>query len=182
VAYYAFDGNANDGSGRGRHGTVQGNPTYVAGVTGQAIKLDGTAAHVTVASVGISGAASRTISGWAKADTNHDPGMDQRLRLHRPGHDGQHFDIQAVGNTGTTTLGYYGLHRYGWEQDILPIDLEWHHLAATLDGTTVTWYGDGMAIGSTQVTNVNTPGPFHIGKRQDNANHFPRLGGRGAGL
>jgi hypothetical protein len=173
VAYYAFDGNANDGSGKGRHGTVQGTVSYVAGVTGQAINLDGTAAHVTVATVGITGAASRTISGWAKADRTTIPEWTNVFGFTGADSNGQHFDIQAVGTTATTTLGYYGLHRYGWEQNILPIDLEWHHLAATLDGTTVTWYGDGIAMGSDQVTNVNTPGPFHVGKRQDNTNFFP---------
>ena len=60
-----------------------------------------------------------------------------------------HFDIQCVGDSGANaTLGYYGLHRYGWEIDIVPIDLEWHHLAATYDGVAVSWYGDGQLIGS----------------------------------
>jgi hypothetical protein len=46
VAYYSFDGNANDGSGNGHHGTLNGGPTYVAGVQGSAINLNGTTDYV----------------------------------------------------------------------------------------------------------------------------------------
>jgi len=174
VARYAFDGNANDSSGHGYNGTVQGNPTYVAGKDGQAIALDGVRTYVTVASVGISGDASRTISGWARADTTSITAWANVFGFTGPATDGQHFDIEAVGDSGTSaTLGYYGLHRHGWQFNILPIDLEWHHLAASFDGTTVRWYGDGMLIGSDDVDNVNTPGPFHVGKRQDNEVFFP---------
>jgi hypothetical protein len=174
VARYAFDGNVNDSSGNGFHGTVEGNATYTAGVDGQAITLDGLRTYVVVETVGITGDAPRTISGWAKADTTTIPAWTNIFGFTGPGTNGQHFDIEAVGDSGANaTLGYYGLHRHGWERNILPIDLEWHHLAATFDGTTVKWYGDGMLIGSDEADNVNTPGPFHIGKRQDNEEFFP---------
>ncbi|MDY0357972.1 MAG: LamG domain-containing protein, partial [Sedimentisphaerales bacterium] len=174
VARYAFDGNANDGSGHGYNGTVQGSPTYVAGKDGQAIALDGVRQYVVVESVGITGAAPRTIAGWAKADTTSITAWGNIFGFTGPTGNGGHFDIEAVGDSGTNaTLGYYGLHRYGWEFNILPIDLEWHHLAASFDGTTVRWYGDGMLVGSDDVDNVNTPGPFHVGKRQDNEVFFP---------
>ncbi len=173
VAYYAFDGDLNDASGNGYHGVANGDVAYGAGVEGQAVQLNGTDAYVSVAGVGITGAAPRTIAGWAKADTTGIPAWTNVFGFTGGSVDGQHFDIQAVGDTGTTTLGYYGLHRHGWEQDILPIDLEWHHLAATFDGTTVSWYGDGRPIGSVEVDNVDTPGEVRMGKRQDNDNFFP---------
>ncbi len=173
VAHYAFDGNLSDGSGKGFNGTAVGQVAYGTGVEGQALQLNGTDAYVTVAGVGVAGAASRTIAGWAKADTTSITAWTNVFGFTGASVDGQHFDIQAVGDTGTTTLGYYGLHRHGWEQDILPIDLEWHHLAATFDGATVSWYGDGRPIGSAAVSNVNTPGEIRMGKRQDNDNFFP---------
>ena len=177
AAYYAFDGNLSDGSGNGYNGTAVGAVAYGTGVQGQALQLNGTNAYVSVASVGIAGAAPRTVSGWAKADTMSIPAWTNVFGFTGPSGNGGHFDIEAVGDTGDTTLGYYGVHRYGWERDIIPIDLEWHHLAATFDGTTVSWYGDGMPIGSVAVdpAGVNTPGPVHMGKRQDNDNFFPGL-------
>lgn len=41
VAYYPFDGNANDESGNGNHGTEHNGVTYVAGKSGQAAMFDG---------------------------------------------------------------------------------------------------------------------------------------------
>jgi len=173
VAHYALDGNANDGSGNGFNGVVNGDPVYGDGVEGQAISLDGVDDFVVIDSVGISGAAARTIAGWAKADTTSITDWTDVFGFTGASVDGEHFDIQAVGTTTTTTAGYYGLHRHGWEQDIVPIDLEWHHLAATFDGTTVSWYGDGRPLGSEVVSNVATPGNVRIGKREDNDNFFP---------
>jgi len=41
IAYYPFDGNANDMSGNGKHATPQNDYRYETGVSGQAIKLTG---------------------------------------------------------------------------------------------------------------------------------------------
>lgn len=41
VAYYPFDGNANDESGHGNDGTEYGALTYSTGVVGQAVSFDG---------------------------------------------------------------------------------------------------------------------------------------------
>ena len=41
VAYYHFDGNANDTSGNGNDGIVYGNPQTVQGITGTALNFDG---------------------------------------------------------------------------------------------------------------------------------------------
>ena len=54
----------------------------------------------------------------------------------------------------------------------MPIDLEWHHLGASYDGTTIKWYGDGLLVGSEDRT-LATPDNVHVGKRQDNDNYFP---------
>jgi len=176
VALYTFDGNARDTSGNRFDGTVSGTATYGAGVSGQAIVLNGANSFVSVTGVGITGAASRTISGWAKASRLGITAWTNVFGFTGPSASNNHFDIAAVGDSGTTsTLGYYGLHRYNWERDIIPIDLEWHHLAATYDGTTARWYGDGMFVGSAAVppADVLTPGAVNMGKRQDNTNFFP---------
>ena len=47
-AQYLFDGSANDSSGYGRHGTLQGNPAFVAGQAGEAIDLDGMNDYVNI--------------------------------------------------------------------------------------------------------------------------------------
>ena len=175
VAHYAFEGTLGDSAGNGFNGVATGDPTYGAGVEGQALQLDGVIDYVAVADVGINGAMPRTIAGWAKADVVALVAWTNVFGFTGAATNGQHFDIEAVGDSGANaTLGYYGLHRHGWERDIIPIDLEWHHLAATYDGEVVAWYGDGQLIGSDEVdpADVATPGAVHIGKRQDNENLF----------
>ena len=173
VAQYAFEGNANDSIGS-HHGTPNGSPLYMPGMSGQAISLNGIDAYVVVGSVGISGVQPRTIAGWAKASVLGTPAWVDVFGFTGPSVGNGHFDIELVGDTGTTTLGWYGLHVYGWEQDILPIDMQWHHLAASYDGTTIKWYGDGLLVGSADRV-LDTPDNVHIGKREDNTNFFPGM-------
>ncbi len=173
VARFAFEGNANDSAG-GHNGTPNGGPTYAAGKFGQAISLDGVDDHVVVGSVGISSTTPRTISGWAKASTLTFPAWVDVFGFTGPSGTNGHFDIELVGDTANTTLGWYGLHVYGWERNIMLVDSEWHHLAATYDGTTIKWYGNGLLIGSEDRT-ISPPDNVHIGKRQDNTNYFPGM-------
>ena len=47
IAHYPFDGNAQDTSGMGHHGTGQGGVTYVAGKIGQAARFNGSNGVIT---------------------------------------------------------------------------------------------------------------------------------------
>jgi hypothetical protein len=171
VARYEFENNVLDSAGT-NHGTANGFPSYAAGIDGQAISLDGVDDYVSVAGVGISGAAPRTIAGWARADVTEMGDWTNVFGFTGPSENGGHFDIQYVGDTDSSTHGYYGIHMHGDEYDIIPVDLDWHHLAATYDGTTTYYYGDGGPMGSATYT-IDTPGAVHIGKREDNTNFFP---------
>jgi hypothetical protein len=171
VGWWKFENNTNDSAGT-HHGTAIGSPGYAAGIDGQAIALDGLDDYVVVGSVGISGAAPRTIAGWAKADVVEMVDWINIFGFTGPSGDGGHFDIEHVGDTDDSTHGYYGVHIYGDEYDIIPVDLDWHHLAATYDGTTSSYYGDGVLIGSATFV-IDTPDNVHMGKREDNDNYFP---------
>jgi len=168
VALYKLDGNADDGSGNGFNGTVNGAPTYVTGKDGQAIRLNGTTDYVVVGSVGISGAASRTISGWVKPDTltltdwTNIFGFTSAV-----GTNDLSFDMNKRGGENQ-----YCIHVYGWERNIMEIDLEWHHLAATYDGTTIAWYGDGRLLASEDHV-LNTEDNVQMGKRANNEAYWP---------
>jgi len=170
VAQYPFNGNVNDAVG-GHNGTTSGTPSYTTGKIGQAILLDGVDDMVNVGAVGISGAAARTIAGWAKAGATAaipdwtnvfgfvGPAVDPRTSMS--------FDMQRRGGQMQ-----YCIHVYGWERNIVGLDLEWHHLAATYDGTTIRWYGDGRFVGS-EARVLNTNDNIQMGKRADNTNYFP---------
>jgi hypothetical protein len=170
VAQYPFNGNTNDAVG-GHNGTVSGLPAYVSGKVGQAILLNGVADMVTVGAVGISGAAPRTIAGWAKPGaTTAIPDWTNIFGFVGPDvgtMTSMSFDMQRRGGQD-----YLCIHVYGWEQNIVPLELEWHHLAATYDGTTIAWYGDGRVVGSANRV-LNTRDQVQMGKRADNQNYFP---------
>ena len=168
VAYYAFEGNANDSSGHGFNGTEKGGPIYVTGVDGQAIKLDGFDDYVVVGGVGISGAAPRTIAGWVKADTLAIADWTSLFGFT------SHVDTHNLSFDMNKRNGdQYCIHIHGWEGDIMTIDLEWHHLAATYDGATITRYGDGRLVG-TEARALNTQDHVQMGKRaHDAGGNFP---------
>ena len=167
--YWPFNGNLQDVSGNGRNGSDPcGVITYAAGHAGQAASLNG--GYVLVGPVGISGAAARTVAGWAKASTMGMPsdfinvfGFTSRSGTL----DNRSFDIEKWGYGND-----YAIHVYGWEQAILPVDLEWHHLAASYDGTTIRWYGDGQLVGEDSSRVLDTNDLVQMGERGDISANF----------
>jgi hypothetical protein len=68
VAYYPFNGNANDESGNGNHGISKGGLVYVNGVSGQAGKFDGTNTYVDIGDKVDAMGNSITVSAWVKTN------------------------------------------------------------------------------------------------------------------
>ena len=76
VAYYPFDGNANDESGNGRNGIIRSTPTFIPGVVGTCINLksdggymDSLGDHVLIPVPQFSAMNAFTISLWVKKDS-----------------------------------------------------------------------------------------------------------------
>jgi len=184
MARYLLDGNYNDSSGNGHHGTPVGaGITFVADVPPRTQVLDlpgGDNIYVDCNSVGISGAMPRTIACWAKADNTTIP--DWTLVFGFTGNpdgsggNGSHFNIDSIGGPGGV-----GAHCWGWEETIFTDTeaLEWRHYAMTYDGTTIRYYGDGVPMDTdpakSNVQNLVHADRLHIGKRVTQASSFPGL-------
>jgi len=173
--YWQFSGNLQDSSGNNRHGSDPcGVISYVGGYAGQAASLNG--GYVLVGPVGISGAAARTVAGWAKASTMNMVTTDWINVFGFTSRSGtlnnRSFDIEKWGNGNA-----YAIHVYGWEREIMPVDLDWHHLAASYDGTTIRWYGDGRLLGEDSSRVLDTNDLVQMGERGDsgNSNNFQGL-------
>ena len=174
MAWYRFENNTDDSSGNGRNGTAIGGPTYSTDSRGEtySLWLDGLDDYVEVGDVGISGDDPRTIAGWVRA-TKTPNNWTNVFGFTAPEGTGDntHFDIEYSG--ASYTYHYY-IHVYGWQAKIAELDMEWHHLAATYDGKTITWYSDGHRVSSAARV-LNTYGNVQIGKREDNESCFPGL-------
>jgi len=138
VAWYRFDGNALDSSGNELHGKEIGNPTYEAGVFGQAIRLDGNGDYIDC------GLAPEfditdyiTFTYWIKV-IDFDKGWntvlskgDDSWRSARAAYN----DFMEAAVTGTT-----GDYTYG----VTPVnDGQWHHVGFVYDGRRNYLYVDG---------------------------------------
>ncbi|MHC4534074.1 MAG: LamG-like jellyroll fold domain-containing protein [Planctomycetota bacterium] len=138
VAWYRFDGDALDSSGNDIHGTEMGNPTYEAGVFGQAISLDGDGDYVDCGlDPKLDITEFLTFTYWIKVvefDKEWNTVLargDDSWRSSRAGMN--NFMEAAVGGTA-------GNYTYG----VTPVDDgEWHHVGWVYDGTMNYLYVDG---------------------------------------
>ncbi|MHC4743079.1 MAG: LamG-like jellyroll fold domain-containing protein, partial [Planctomycetota bacterium] len=174
VGWWRFDGDYTDSSAYGGDGTPHGTDISFASLPerGEVLTLNGTDDYVSVGQVGISGAAPRTVAGWARAESTAINDWTNVFGFTGPTGTNGHFNIDVLGDATDCEPGY-GIHCYNWQRNIfIGIDLEWHHLAATYDGATVRWYGDGVLIGA-EDNAISPPDNVQMGKRQSNNNFFP---------
>ncbi|MHC4088351.1 MAG: LamG domain-containing protein, partial [Planctomycetota bacterium] len=175
MAHYKLDESsgliAADSSCHGNHGKLSDGPTWqpAGGLFGGALLFDGIDDRVDCGGVGISGNAARTIGAWAKASTLAIPAWTTVFGFSNAGSiNDTYFDIES------DNLGNYVLHTNGWETILWPVDLNWHHFAATHDGIFTTWYRDGSLVGSAPKT-LSTVDEVRMGLRKMNYNYFPGL-------
>jgi hypothetical protein len=162
VGHWTFDGNTQDSSGQGNHGTAQGGPTYTTGKLGQALDFNGTDRRVEVphsSSLNFSGAF--TVSAW--------------IQNHRPVSTGStNYTIVQKGIPLASTASLRGPFLLAWNKrtDILaggPLYFhvrrsddtadtsirfshndtylnQWSLITATFDGTSLREYRDGVLV------------------------------------
>jgi len=154
VAYYAMDNNAEDGSGNGNHGTLQGAPQWVEGLIGKALQFNGGTDYVEVADApGLDIINTITIAAWIKANT-----FGNWRGFVVKGLETAPYAMQMWGD---------GSLRFGWNYGSPPGAVgnglvnsngkmplgEWAHLAVTYDGSTLRFYINGGL--DTQETDVS---------------------------
>jgi len=155
VAYYAFDGNAQDSSGHGLNGTFTGGtPEYAAGRHGQAILFNGSSGYVDLgADEAMNLTEAMTVACWVRDD-----GFMQGW--------------QAIFTKG---LGWR-LQRNGtlatleWTCPPSPYlfgncpldDGEWHHVAGTFDDQRQALYVDGVLDAEQSVSEPIEPTVYRV--------------------
>ncbi|WP_025323218.1 LamG-like jellyroll fold domain-containing protein [Deferrisoma camini] len=153
IAYYPFDGDADDASGNGYHGTLQGSPSFTAdrsGVANGAIYLDGGDDFVSVESLNESTLAlgDFTISLWYRAD---DDRYYSGLITSTDGSAWGLTGFSVVRRNSTFIIGGYRARYPGKVELGATVDDdtgEWHHVAMVRDtGNSKAYlYYDGVLV------------------------------------
>jgi PKD repeat protein/glucose/arabinose dehydrogenase len=138
LAGWSFDegegSTAFDGSGNGRNGTLQGGASWVPGVHGSAISLDGVDDFVDTEAFVLSGRSAFTLSAWIRPDSiaSHAGIVGQNDAIEFGFETPAQLTISTL-NGGAVAVPYP--HPTG----------EWHHVAATGDGSRLILYLDGSS-------------------------------------
>ena len=176
VAYYPFSGNANDASGNGHHGSVQGDTTLTEdrlGVAGRAYYFDGENDYIDLGSdPAFTSSEDFTVSAWFKTSVSGDwqsiyglsygagPRREYNIRV-------WHTDVLALKISDTFLLG-----------TTIVTDDEWHHVAATRTGSTARIFLDGNldAVSTSmsgQIGGRTPPLPYFIGGVHETGGNAP---------
>ncbi len=171
VAYYPLDGDASDASGHGLDGVAHGDPTAISGAVGGAMEFDGDGDMIEIAAdaaLDITGPISLSL--WIRPDAE-DP-------------EGQGTETAPMAKAFSTASPSWSWQvRYGWASPKPYMAFtfntsprawayvnenlaqgEWHHIACSADGQTLTAYLNGLATESTPMGAItSSPAPVLIG-------------------
>jgi len=161
VAYYAFDGDASDGSGNGNHGTLNGDPQFAGGHEGSALDCDGVDDYVSTgksaSDLGIGGNSPRTVSSWVYTRTFANGGI---------------YDVGNRSATQDFCLRTYDSVENRWRIQYWGGDFDftydtvdkWVHFTHVHDGVSTKIYANGVLIVDWEKTIDTTDNnPFQIG-------------------
>lgn len=155
VAYYPFEGNADDASGNGNHGVENGGPSYVGGVYGEAISLDGIDDQMVYVPYdeSMNTSSGVTYAAWMRPEQV----MVNANILGRWDNDNHELVQIDVGHGGK-------LHYWDWyfylEMDPAPEPGSWAHVAVTVVPNSVaSMYVDGVLIDRKAYPNSTVTNP-----------------------
>src|SRR5439155_12754906 len=128
------------------------------------VTLNGTNAYVSLPSINLSAGTALTIEAWIAPNALTNTATSEVIRQEGAGSFPPPPDwLISFRNNGTLLV--FGLNAGGYQDLVVPIspddyvDGNWHHIAATYDGTTKRIYKDGIQIGSaSQSGNVAATG------------------------
>jgi hypothetical protein len=155
VAYYPFDGNANDASGNGNNGVLHGNTSWVPGVTSQGLRFDGASTYIVVPNFTFQPRDKFSVAFWAKPDTDcgtgsprhflskhwNIPDMEFLIRMEQ---DGKYNSAWSIGGN------YYDLANYPSVYPtvglIAPTFTNFDCIVNTYDGSSIRFYVNGTLV------------------------------------
>jgi hypothetical protein len=160
VASYTFEGNANDVSGNGNNGTVNGGALFGTGRVGSALDCDGVDDYVSTDKVasqlGIGGNGPRTVSSWVFTRSFNNGGIyDVGART-----TGQDFSLRTLATDNLWRIQYWG-GDFDFTLDTMG---KWVQFTHVHDGVNTKIYANGALIVDWAITlDTQDTNPFQIG-------------------
>ncbi|MFC1848624.1 LamG-like jellyroll fold domain-containing protein [candidate division CSSED10-310 bacterium] len=166
VAYYPFNGNANDESSTGNHGTANGAvlTTDRFNQADSAYSFDGLNDYIQAAHHAALNVSNSTVSAWIKSNDMTKLNQDIISKTQSGGYGLSINDDGAGPNIFGLALHISGSYRYVLSNEHLDSN-RWYHVCGTFDGTTARFYVDGYLEGeeSFSGTVTNNTSPLVIG-------------------
>ena len=147
VAYYPFDGNANDASGNTNHGAAH-NVIWTTGRSGGAVRFQSTSGHSSYIYVENSSSLdvvrSFSASFWVKPDSHQV--TDFPTLFHK--HDGEtsQYEVDLYGSSPGTKIirCVFAPDRGDRRGSQFLLDNQWNHVAIIFDGSRIAFYVNGI--------------------------------------
>jgi len=142
-----MNGNVNDVSGNGRHGTLMEGASFGEGRAGAgSVLFDGNRAHVALPDGAVSALSDFTVAVWVFSETN-----TINTRIFDFGSDDVAY-VALSALSGDKQLHFLASREQFWPAQPLHADPlptgRWAHVAVTLSGTVGTLYVDGLPVAS----------------------------------
>jgi len=161
IGHYRLDGNALDSSQRANHAAEVGSPSYVPGLIGQALSLNGTDQLAQAADPGLAGNGRKSVAVWFKQDAKANKGLFSFGDSSAPG---ALFELLLRG--GLSGGYFWGDEFYAFPAG-LPFEAyavgEWQHAAITYDGKRVRSYLNGLRVMQRDLSLNTVSGPLLLG-------------------
>jgi hypothetical protein len=170
VGWWAGDGDPRDLSGNGTNGTSGTGASYSVGKVGQAFRLDGTTNSFVNVGTPATTSQNFTLEAWIRRSSatvlsNNPNGSFPNGTIFAYGSGGYGLVIDRPTNKLAVT-------RIGVSQvlsnTLTVTDTNWHHIAVTKSGSTLTFYLDGVSDTVTYNETFAFTTPAAIGRRGDN--------------
>src|SRR5699024_6183562 len=150
VSHWRFDGNVLDSVGN-NDGTINGDPQFVQGVSGQALSFDGVDDYVGVSDSNNldAGTGGLTVACWFKVDLNASESYP-RIMTKAPGGrygDTKGYQLALVNDYLIPEIGDGTANEASRPAQPAINSNQWYHLAMTWDGQAHVVYLDGTNIG-----------------------------------
>ena len=158
VAHYTFDGDLKDSSGKGNHGTAEGNITFEEGKIGKAARFDGSSYIEVKDSSSLDLTDGLTFSVWVyreevESKLPYTPILNKGGNVLSP----YRFDLVLGHRTpGVSLVDESRSWSKSYSANKIVVDTQnWTHVAATWDGTRIKFYENGALGGLKETTEVD---------------------------